>query len=269
MQLVGGDDLKPFEVQTLTISRETLAISRRTYWITIFAFLAAAAAAVFVGVQVFEMTKQTQILASQSEGANAGALMDEMNTRKQLGILQQQAVSAQLQAKAAQDSVRAIQRQMRLDHRASIVVKISEPRKFTLGEPIVIPLDVSNIGKSTAKNIHGTAVTYLLDISADLGPTPESWQGKFEPGVIFPGDRRTIPSEMFNKDKTPVLLTAETSEQINGGKAVLLTFGRIDYEDLFGKGWTQFCFLTGPIPTKALTTSEKKCNSYNKTDRER
>jgi hypothetical protein len=65
--------------------------------------LAAVSAALFY-VQLNEMTKQTQILASQNESAAAGGLMDQMNTRKQIAI-------AQEQAKAAQDSVAAIQEQ--------------------------------------------------------------------------------------------------------------------------------------------------------------
>jgi hypothetical protein len=103
VRLVNGDDLplKPFEEQTLAIARDALTVSRRTYWVAIFAFLAGLAAAVFVGVQVFEMTKQTQILASQSEGASAGALLDEMNTRKQLDV-------AQKQMQALQDQVGVI-----------------------------------------------------------------------------------------------------------------------------------------------------------------
>jgi hypothetical protein len=67
--------------------------------------------AFFFWVQLKEMTYQTQVLASQSEGANAGALMDEMNTRKQLSIASTQAIAAQTQATAAQDSVKAIQGQ--------------------------------------------------------------------------------------------------------------------------------------------------------------
>ncbi len=111
VRLVGGDDLKPFEVQSLAIATESLAISRRTYGIAIFGFFAALAAAVFVGTQVYEMTRQTVIMASQSEGANAGALMDEMNTRKQLGVMQEQAHADGIQAKAAQESVGATTKQ--------------------------------------------------------------------------------------------------------------------------------------------------------------
>lgn len=52
VQTVGGDELEPFEKQSLAISRESLDISRRTYYIAILAFIAAAAAAIFVYAQV-------------------------------------------------------------------------------------------------------------------------------------------------------------------------------------------------------------------------
>src|SRR5580700_1777464 len=73
-------------------------------------------------VQLNEMTKQTQILASQSESATAGSLMDEMNTRKQLAIAQQQAVEEGKQSMAAEDSVKAIRAQMRQDQRPMLTV---------------------------------------------------------------------------------------------------------------------------------------------------
>jgi len=101
--LVGGEDLEPFEEQTLALARENFAMSRRTYRIAILGFIAAAAAAVFVGTQVKIMSVQTQILASQSESAAGGAAIGELNTRKQLAIAQQQ-------AQAAQDNVAVVRR---------------------------------------------------------------------------------------------------------------------------------------------------------------
>jgi hypothetical protein len=70
----------------------------------------AAITAVLFYVQLKEMASQTRILASQNESAAAGGLFDQMNTRTQLGI-------AQKQAKAAQDSVDAIQKQTTIARR--------------------------------------------------------------------------------------------------------------------------------------------------------
>ncbi len=164
VQLVGGDELEPFEEQSLAISRQSLAISqnalqisRQPYWIAILAFAAAAIAAAFVGVQVKEMSYQTQIMASQSEGANAGALMDEMNTRKQLAIAQQQ-------ARAAQDQVRTLQQNF---------IKEERPYVWFTNQPQNVNFDpvnkcaswtehITNYGKSTAE--------YAVDKVLEVGP---------------------------------------------------------------------------------------------------
>lgn len=96
--------------------------------------------AVFFWIQLKEMTYQTQILASQSEGANAGGLLDEMNTRKQLAIAQQQAVISGKQAKSAQGSVKAIQSQLKLSQN-----QFRDQQRPWLGIKDGIALDV-NVG---------------------------------------------------------------------------------------------------------------------------
>jgi hypothetical protein len=74
------DDLKPFEKQSLDIAKDSLRLSRRTYWLAIVGSLSALAAAVLFGVQVSEMSYQTQIMGAQSESAVAGAANDKLNT---------------------------------------------------------------------------------------------------------------------------------------------------------------------------------------------
>lgn len=147
VRLVGGNDLEPFEEQTLEIAKETLAISRRTYWIAIFGFGAALAAAIFVGVQVFEMTKQTQILASQSEGANAGALMDEMNTRRQLGIAQEQADNARQSVGAIRGQTFEMERPW-----VAVNIQVVGPLSFQKnGVQLPLTIEIKNIGHSPAQ----------------------------------------------------------------------------------------------------------------------
>jgi hypothetical protein len=148
VRLVGGEDLEPFEEQTLALARESLTISKGTFGIAILGFLAALAAAVFVGVQVFEMTKQTQIFASQTESAAAGSLMDGMNTRKQLAIAQQQAA-------AAQESAQAIEGQTFQSERPWVAVSITPASDFQYDEIrggfITLKFTLTNVGHSLAK----------------------------------------------------------------------------------------------------------------------
>jgi hypothetical protein len=118
VQLVGGDDLEPFEEQTLALTRENLEISRRTYRIAVFAFVAAALAAGFVFMQVKEMSHQTQILASQSESAAAGAAIGELNTRIQLDLMKQQARRAGESVDQFTKQVAAMTQQLDMERQA-------------------------------------------------------------------------------------------------------------------------------------------------------
>jgi hypothetical protein len=160
VRIVGGDDLEPFEQQSLDISR-------RTYWVAFLGLWFALAAAVFVGVQDFEMTKQTQILASQSEGANAGALMDEMNTRRQLDIAQKQ--------------MEALQNQVATMHHNFAVEQ--QPFIWFTDEPATISWDsnkkavgwtshITNFGKSPAG--------YHIDKVLEVGPDAMQEMAKYK-----------------------------------------------------------------------------------------
>jgi len=168
VRVVGGDDLKPFEEQTL-------AVSRKTYWIAIFGFLAAAAAAVFIGVQVRIMSYQTQVMGSQSESAAAGAAIGELNTRKQLAVGQQQ-------AKAAQESVDLVRRQFALAQRpwvGSGEVKFRQPPTFYVYPTNPIPgtqlnlwldIPIKNVGLSPAIHV-GTEIGGTLSETIAAPPT--------------------------------------------------------------------------------------------------
>jgi len=265
VRLVGGDDLEPFEVQTLAIAGESLAISRRTYWIAIFGFLAAFAAAVFVGTQVFEMTRQTIIMASQSESAAAGAAIGELNTRRQLDIAQQQ-------AKAAQDSVKAIQRQMRQDQRPWIKITLGESDasdKVTwltqVGGPLNIPIRFINTGKTAAKRIVAIVFVEVIPKANELKlpvflppwghPVSQREQRKMElrrqgstkieAGRIFAGghsDQTVTRSALANGHAEAQPLSVPEANALARKESYLVMYGQVRYWDGFGvRHWTNFC----------------------------
>jgi hypothetical protein len=282
VQLVGGDDLEPFEEQTLTIARETLAISRRTYHIAIFGFLAALAAACFIGVQVAEMTDQTQILASQSESAAAGAAMGEINTRRQLDIAQQQ-------ANAAKDSVKAIQRQMRQDQRPWIKVNLGDSdasEKITwltqVGGPLNVPIRFTNTGKTAAKHVRAMVFIEIIPKGKEfkLPVFPPPWgtisreeQRKLErrrkgmteiqAGRIFAGGHASetvTRSEYVNGHAQPQLLSVPEANEIVRKESYVVMYGQVRYWDGFGiRHWSNFCidfFMDGE------NANVTKCANY-------
>jgi hypothetical protein len=193
VQLVGGDDLEPFEVQTLAIARETLVISKRTYWITIFGFFAALAAACFVGVQVAEMTDQTQILASQAEGAHAGALMDEMNTRRQLAVIEKQADASQRQATIATRTYEASQRPY-------IGVEEISHDDDRPNKTMTINVFIKNFGANPGENVEIHSHWYINNVETRRTAGPPHARN----GVLFPGKTRAIVGKFSNVDFSEV-----------------------------------------------------------------
>ena len=275
VRVVDDERLKPFEEQTLILSREALTISRNTYLIGVLAFLTALAAAVFVATQVYEMTKQTMIMASQSEGANAGALMDEMNTRKQLQIAQSQAV-------AAQQSVFAIQRQMRQDQRAWMQITMSTTyAAFGPYEPIIVPLHFVNTGKTAALDVVAEGVVAIVSNKEQPKLSYKGAHAHKSSGIVY----RDSPFDVsaYTCDKTcseAALATLKEERPSNpasqlgptdyyrliSGKAYLVFYGKVEYRDIFKvKHWTHFC-APSPIPNAPAVYASKKCSDYNRAD---
>jgi hypothetical protein len=280
VQEVGGDDLEPFEEQSLAIARETLTLSRRTYHIAFYAFLAAVVAAAFVFMQVKEMSYQTQIMASQSESAVAGAAIGELNTRRQLAIAQQQ-------ANAAQQSVEAIQRQMRQDQRPWIKIDLGDPDpegkthwSNRVGDPFKGPIRFTNTGKTPAKHI-------TAEVHIDIIPTDKQLRlpiflppwGKqvslrgakrtalagvtIQAGRIFPGNHATEEIdrvELVNGQLRPQILSVSEANDLVQKKAYIVVYGQVRYFDGFGiRHWANFCSSTFPNGESA---NVPKCANY-------
>jgi hypothetical protein len=225
-----------------------------------------------VGVQVYEMTKQTQIFASQSEGANAGALMDEMNTRRQLDI-------AQKQAKAAQDSVAAIRAQMRQDQRPLLKPGTSFTHKqLAVGETITGSVTVENVGKTPATQMKGLWYIRIVQNGEKLRfryPMNSSWG--LTMGAIFPNDPPVVNNvnwtkiDPSNKTSYPTerKVTPEEFNSLLRGAAFFIIYGRLTYNDEFGiSHWTHFCSWTH-FTQGEKTIAAQDCAAYNAVDNNR
>lgn len=269
VQLVGGEDLKPFEERTIALTEESVTISRGTYRVAVFGFLAALAAAVFVGVQVHEMTKQTQILASQSEAAAAGAAMGELNTRKQLAIAQQQ-------AQAAQDSVDAIKRQMRQDQRAWLKITVPDAIHLRFMEPITANMRIVNIGKTVARVIHVRAI--IEKVSNGQSPLLRYHiiriYANFRGGMMYPNEPQDFPVALYKETIIPPpwqpmpdakrLGTADIGA-LQAGDEYFVVYARGTYTDIFGVDhWVTVCDATFKTPSKGITA--KACADYSDAD---
>jgi hypothetical protein len=293
VQLVGDEELKPFEQQSLAIARESLAISRNSERIAIAAFAAAFLAALFVYFQVKVMSYQTQIMNAQSESAAGGAAIDEWNTQKQLKIAQQQ-------AEAAQDSVTVIRQQMRTDERPWLEFKEGSGNiNFTVGQAISLPIQFSNIGRTPALHIRAFTCVQIMPVGHD----PEFTEWNRSSSIVIGLDERIpkryetgkaaskVPSKV-----TPPCNWVETAiiypqgnegysfsrKRINGGKgeddplrldefkcltdstAYFSIYGQIWYRDVFGvHHWTKFC---ASKTFNGTPSQSRKCANYSDVD---
>ncbi|HXM95758.1 MAG TPA: hypothetical protein VOA64_16150 [Candidatus Dormibacteraeota bacterium] len=269
VEIIGDDELKPFEQETLRLARETLKLGKRQASFTIWAIGVAAIAAAFVYGQIWQATWNNQILASQSESAVVGAIETERNTRAQLKI-------AQTQANAAQESVKAIQRQMRQDQRAWMTISSGNTdfAKKTVESKevlVTIPITITNTGKTPAKRVvteivvenvsmsKAPSFSYVVARTTDVG------------GAILPNAAHQIavqPLEFVPETKefrTKPLSDLEYQELL-AGKSYMATYGRIEYKDVFGvKHWFKFCSLALLSP-KNVTMAPKACADYNDVD---
>jgi hypothetical protein len=216
--------------------------------------LAAVTAALFY-VQLNEMTSQTLILSSQSQSAAASSLMDGMNTRKQLAI-------AAEQARAAQESVAAIQRQIRQDQRAwmQISAKIQPIVLNPNHRNLVIPLHIVNIGKTSAMDVLTEANLEVVPIKEkpDLSYDDRKHWHDFS-GLVFQGE-----SSSYDINAEKLAFGPSDYDLITSGRAYFVYFARVSYRDIFGvKHWTHFC---GAHNLVGVRYTPRKCADYNRVD---
>jgi hypothetical protein len=203
-------------------------------WITVLLFAVGVYTACVFHRQFTEMQTQTGILNTQAQQA----AIDSSEARRK-GDEQLRLASKQVQA--AQDSVKAINKQMRQDQRAWM--KISAPSLLmnpSANQPWSILLHFSNIGKSPALNVF---VQTNVEIVPHMQKSTLAYTGNHLhdfTGIVYPGDSYDFAAETFDA-KGPIAL-GENYGKLIRGDAYIVYYAQINYRDIFGtKHWTHFC----------------------------
>jgi hypothetical protein len=186
---------------------------------------------------------------------------------------------AQKQADAAQDSVKAITRQMRQDQRPWI--KVSEGLndiKLEKGQEITGWVTYQNIGKTVATDIVGEwRIEKIMEGEIPRFPyTKINARDVVITGIVFPADPVVTSTATWYQPLTPTQLKTNTPpdkrfiqdddvRDFTEGKAFLIMYGRFRYSDTFGvKHWTKFCswrsFKTGYYHAR-------DCAAYSRADK--
>lgn len=259
-----GDSPKHQETQaTETIEKDLSKFEQKILVATWAGVLAAAITGVFIYSQFRIMSDQTKMLSDQSISAVAGAIESERNTRTQISV-------AQDQARATQSQVDAVRTQMRQDQRAWMKMEVARQPDFVPHQPVLVPMEIVNIGKSAARNVQVKIVVQKLPVTevptfnfkyarsyptgADFPQHPDTVMGAWI--NVLPGNPEPVMPRMFEKD----------IQDFKDGKTYFVIFGQIDYLDIFNvPHTTNYCQVT-LANLFVYARGSKECSNYNNID---
>ncbi len=143
------------------------------------------------------------------------------------------------------------------------------------GQPILYPVEVSNVGKTPAKGIVATwqFLEYQKQDAIQFPFEPNAPKMRFLTGVLFPSDS-TPPLNLGLLDRQQAksmnflatTLTAPFQDSINKGNSYLLLRITVEYKDSFGKDhWTHFC--TNPLYKITAGGAPEVCSNFNDADK--
>jgi hypothetical protein len=232
------------------------SISRATWAAFAAAFLYAGLAA----IQLNEMHTQTAQVFSQSDVENANASRRTVEVFQQLEIAQQQ-------AGAAQKSVEAIQKQMRVDQQARISVEVGLNTALQLNGMVGAGLRYTNTGKTVARNILiKSVVTIAPEKQELLFRYPSDLVNTFRIGAVYPMSSSPVQARMYDPGHIGHSIKKEEYEALQEYRSHGLVYGKISYDDVFGgHHWNTFCNMSQL--RDPVSDMPKACVAYNTTDK--
>src|SRR3984893_10945260 len=145
-------------------------------------------------------------------------------------------------------------RNFRRDERAWMAFSFAAGNlTFTIGKTFLVPTDLLNTGKTTAKNGEGNIVVQMVETGEDLAfsYTPGHANYRVQAGTIFPGGHITESFEGIRHgtdQAEAIVITKPLFQDIISGRSLVVVHGKITYRDVFGtEHWTTYCrYVTNP-----------------------
>lgn len=262
-----AQQLQKVEQQMSGFERATLSWAKA-------AVIISCIAAVFVCAQWWEMHaggKDTNALAeaAKKQAEKADTISESMKQAVQQ--LTATATATQKQVGAAQDSVKAIQRQMRQDQRAWLTPTCETKATLRDGQPIGQLCYYTNTGKTPAKRIKAQFMMKIVrEDDVGMFDYPKKVVTRSDVNALFPPQREPLGIYLYVPDRYPeqVLYTDPTKTLFLNGTIMFMVYGEITYNDIFGiRHWIHYCTTTyAPITHLTKPRISKACSDYNDTD---
>jgi hypothetical protein len=185
-----------------------------------------------------------------------------METCQSVQVASTAADAAKAGAKASEDQVKATKESIdqtvssfKKEQRAWVSATLDNPGGVQDGRPLITVENFINTGKTPATKVRTCQVSKIvlrtnkrLDINC-----PES---RLSPGfsVILPNGTTQRLANAAGADNIPPLtpdglLTPTLHEDLRSGKRVAITYGSVEYEDVFGiHHWTKLCSILMIMP---------------------
>jgi hypothetical protein len=235
-QIVDKNNLSLFERRTILLGWIGLGIG-------FLSLLAASIAGFLIYHQWWEMNTQSGYMNRAAIQARKDSADSSISTQKQVAIAQQQ-------AQAAQDSVKAIQRQTQIAERAWITVDIVnlDPAghpgvDISNGKPFIVRALFHDTGHTPALAIKAIIKMDVVTVkSPNGGFAPPSFT--YDKAAYIPGGILT-PGSFTNQD-FPASLDKNTFAKIETAQRLYI-HGEIKYRDVFETDhWMKFCYFLSP-----------------------
>ena len=167
----------------------------------------------------------------------------------------------------------------KIDQRAWIDFRLKSPTNGRMDLPPVgqewsIPLQISNTGKTYARDVHVQVRDSLSPINKRTDFNVSGFVLEFGYGFLLPSTPPEIvsiaPTYWAPDGKTQIQIFVDPTirKQIDEGSKYLDVFGWITYQDIFKKEHSsQFCFFIGS-DTAHMSKAAEDCVNFNKIDDE-
>jgi hypothetical protein len=184
--------------------------------------------------------------------------------------------AAEIAAIAAKDAAKTADESFRLSSRAWMNATLSNPGGVADEQPIRLAVDFVNTGKSPALNVRTCQIAKFVKGGqfTNIHCSPEATSPGTEV-ILADGDTKRLANAVGAGNVPPIavdgLLTAPLHEELRKGKQTAITYGFIEYDDIFKvHHWTTFCSYLLILPSTPgglrETNNWAKCSVGNDID---
>jgi len=181
-------------------------------------------------------------------------------------------------ADAAKESSDIAKQTMHIDQRAWIGIIVGRSAMVD-GQPLVMPIQITNTGKTPAFNMHGKIVINLLSENEEPDFSYVHGHPSYE---VAPGGQTLLPNLPQNlqfpalpkydtapdKPLNHVIVNDSVRRAANSGQSYIVVHGEIFYDDVFEiHHWIKFCDYAHNIVGFREHSVANTCGPYNDVDR--